>query len=32
MTEEPKRDFLLESIRSSFDAVFRLDLKNGVYS
>lgn len=31
MTEEPKRDFLLESIRSSFDAVFRLDLKNGVY-
>lgn len=26
-----KREFLLESIRSSFDAVFQLDLINGVY-
>lgn len=31
MTDEMKRELLLESIRSSFDAVFRLDLKNGVY-
>lgn len=31
MTDEMKREFLLESIRSSFDAVFQLDLINGVY-
>ncbi len=31
MTDEMKLELLLESIRSSFDAVFRLDLKNGVY-
>ena len=31
MTDERKREFLLESIRSSFDAVFQLDLINGVY-
>ena len=31
MTDEMKRELLVESIRSSFDAVFRLDLQNGVY-
>lgn len=31
MIDEMKREFLLESIRSSFDAVFQLDLINGVY-
>ena len=31
MTEDMKRVFLLETIRLSFDAVFRLDLKRGVY-
>lgn len=31
MTDEMKREFLWESIRSSFDAVFQLDLINGVY-
>ena len=31
MTEEAKRDFLLDSIRASFDAVFRLDLASGEY-
>lgn len=31
MTEKIKYEFLLEAIRLSFDAVFRLDLKRGVY-
>lgn len=31
MTEDMKHEFLLEAIRLSFDAVFRLDLKRGVY-
>ena len=31
MTEDMKRAFLFDTIRLSFDAVFRLDLKHGVY-
>ena len=31
ITEEKKQELLLEAIRMSFDAVFRLDLARGIY-
>ena len=31
MTEDRQREFLLNTIKLSFDAVFRIDLKKGVY-